>query len=130
MKLIIAGSRRLTIAAPIKAFLTSTVAMFEEPVTEVVSGGARGVDSIGEEWARENGIPVKRFPAEWNKHGKRAGPLRNVEMAKYADALIAVWDGESPGTKHMIAEAERRGLTTIQIAMDLPPHREGTENGR
>jgi hypothetical protein len=71
-------------------------------ISEVVSGTARGVDKLGEEWAERKGIPVKRFPADWNKHGKSAGYLRNVEMGEYADALLALWDGESRGTKHMI----------------------------
>jgi hypothetical protein len=72
------------------------------PVAEVVSGTARGVDQIGEEWAAEHDVPVKRFPADWNQHGKAAGYIRNEEMAKYADALVAVHVNESSGTGHMI----------------------------
>jgi hypothetical protein len=69
---------------------------------EVVSGCARGADQLGERWADERGYPVKRFPADWHKHGKRAGYLRNEEMAGYATHLVAFWDGRSRGTKHMI----------------------------
>lgn len=80
-------------------------------ITEVVSGACKeGVDRLGEEWAGRKGIPVKRFPADWNQYGRRAGPLRNREMAKYADALIAIWDGESRGTRNMIDEALREKL--------------------
>ncbi len=85
-----------------------TRAPFE--ITEIVSGTCKGVDQLGEEWAGRKGIPVKRFPADWNQYGRRAGPLRNREMAKYADALIAIWDGESRGTKNMIDEALREKL--------------------
>lgn len=76
----------------------------------VISGTASGVDTLGERWAKENDIPVFRCPADWNKHGKRAGYLRNVEMAQGADALVAVWDGESRGTRHMIDIARRMSL--------------------
>lgn len=71
-------------------------------VTEVVSGGARGVDVLAIDWAVTNWVPWKEFPADWQKYGKKAGILRNVEMGDYADALVAVWDGDSRGTKHMI----------------------------
>jgi hypothetical protein len=74
---------------------------------EIVSGGARGVDTFGEIYARDNCIKVKVFPADWNTHGKKAGYLRNVQMAEYADALLAIWDGESKGTKHMIDTMKR-----------------------
>jgi hypothetical protein len=77
---------------------------------EIVSGGARGADLLGERFAKENGISIKRFPANWNLHGKSAGPIRNKQMAQYADGLICFWDGESRGTKNMIDEATSRGL--------------------
>jgi len=84
--------------------------IIEWPITEVVSGGAKGVDRLGELWAQKRNIPITRFPAEWNKYGKRAGYIRNKEMALYADALLAIWDGESKGTKHMIDSALEQGL--------------------
>lgn len=71
-------------------------------ITEIVSGCAKGADSLGEEWALEANKPVKRFPAEWHKYKKAAGPIRNMQMGDYADQLIAFWDGESKGTQHMI----------------------------
>lgn len=106
MKTIIAGSRTITS----KFVIGEAVLESKFDITEVVSGAARGVDEIGEQWAEEHGVPIKRFPAEWEFYGKRAGPVRNVEMAKYAEALVAVWDGKSKGTQHMIREAQKRGL--------------------
>lgn len=76
----------------------------------VVSGAAKGADSLGERWAIENGHQVERYPADWNKDGKAAGPIRNDKMAKVADSLIAFWDGNSRGTKSMIDLARKRGL--------------------
>jgi hypothetical protein len=84
-------------------------------ITEVVSGGAKGVDRLGEEWADRNNIPVKLFPAQWKEHGKAAGPIRNDAMAIYANALIAIWDGQSRGTKNMIDNAIKYKLKIIHI---------------
>lgn len=78
--------------------------------TEVVSGGCHGVDQAGEEWARAHGVPVRVFPANWSLHGRAAGPMRNRTMAGYAEALLAIWDGTSRGTKNMIDEAKTSGL--------------------
>lgn len=81
-----------------------------------ISGTARGADSLGERFAEENGYELVRFPADWDKFGKRAGVLRNAEMAKYASVdghkgvLIVFWDGKSRGTEHMINIAKRYGL--------------------
>lgn len=79
-------------------------------ISEVVSGGAKGCDTYGEAWAKVNNIEIRRFPADWDRYGKGAGPIRNEEMAQYAEALIAVWDGRSSGTKDMIKRAETRQL--------------------
>lgn len=77
---------------------------------EIVSGGASGADALGERYAKDRGYKLKIFPADWAKYGRRAGPIRNREMAEYADALLAYWDGKSRGTKNMIEEARARGL--------------------
>lgn len=82
----------------------------------IVSGTARGADRLGEQYAEVAGYDVIKFPADWNGLGKKAGYVRNAEMAKYAVAdgncgvLIAFWDGKSRGTKHMIDLAEKNGL--------------------
>ncbi len=78
--------------------------------TVVVSGTARGVDLMGERWAKENNLPIERYPADWDKHGKPAGYIRNAEMADKAEDLLALWDGQSRGTMHMINLAKKKGL--------------------
>lgn len=78
--------------------------------SEVVCGMANGADLLGKQWAEENDIDVIEFPANWTKYGKSAGPVRNIEMANYATHLIAFWDGESKGTKHMIDVAKKHNL--------------------
>lgn len=118
MKVIVAGSREITDAS----IVADAIAASGFEVTEVVSGTARGVDKLGEAWARARKIPITPFPANWNQLGKAAGVLRNAEMAKYADALVAIWDGESPGTKHMIDEATRRGL---RVHVTIPKKESG-----
>lgn len=106
MKTIIAGSRTIT------DYGTVEQAIIESGfyISEVVSGKAKGVDTLGEQWATKNGLPIEAFPANWDEYGKSAGPIRNKEMAEYADALIAVWDGNSRGTQHMIITAVQAGL--------------------
>lgn len=76
----------------------------------VVCGKARGADTLGEKYAKERGYVINYFPADWDKHGKAAGYIRNEEMAKNADALVAFWDGKSRGTKNMIELANQYGL--------------------
>ena len=71
-------------------------------ITQIVSGCARGADKLGERYAQEKGIPLAKFPADWETLGKRAGFIRNKQMAEYSDVLIAFWDGSSRGTQHMI----------------------------
>jgi len=77
---------------------------------EIVSGACKGADLLGEQYAKEKGHKLTQFPANWKRYGKAAGPKRNQEMANYADALIAFWDGRSNGTKNMIDLATNAGL--------------------
>lgn len=106
MRTIIAGSREVTdYALVLEAACNSGF-----KITEIVSGGARGVDRLGEQLGEEFSIPIIRFIPDWAKYGNGAGHLRNTEMAEYAQALIAIWDGYSPGTKNMINTAKRLGL--------------------
>src|SRR3990172_8053797 len=106
MKVIIAGSRSIT---SFDAVLNA-IQCAQMDITEVVSGGAKGVDTLGERWAMKNTVPIKRFLPDWAQFGKSAGPRRNEQMAQYADGLIAVWDGKSRGTAHMIERARKEGL--------------------
>ncbi len=108
MKVIIAGSRGITDPA----YLQAVMAEIDDPnldITEVVCGMAKGADMLGFDWATENNIPVKRFFPDWDRYGKRAGIIRNREMGDYADALIALWDGSSHGTTHMIGYMKHLG---------------------
>jgi hypothetical protein len=106
MRVIIAGTR--SISSPEEVSLAIRQSGF--PVTEIVSGGCGGVDRVGEAWATTNRIPTKVFYAEWQIYGRAAGPIRNAKMAEYADALVAVWDGESRGTRSMIDLAGKSGI--------------------
>lgn len=99
MKLIIAGGRDLK---PSYQFILSAINMLGiSNISEIVCGGAQGVDSEGEHFASHMDLPVKYFPADWDKYGKAAGPIRNGQMANYADALLLIWDGDSKGSKNM-----------------------------
>ena len=117
IKVIIAGTRDFNDYA----FLKKNVDYFLQGINpnseeiEIVSGNARGADKLGERYAKEYNLPVKLFPANWDKYGKRAGYLRNQEMANYSDVLIAFWDEKSKGTKHMIDIAKKQDLTVIVV---------------
>lgn len=94
MKVIIAGSRHMPFS--MYPLIQQAVDKSGFNITEVVCGMARGADMFGAKWAYENKIPVKKFPADWDKHRKAAGYIRNAEMAQYADAaIIFIWDGSS-----------------------------------
>lgn len=118
MKVIIAGSRDIgSTVYNGRRIQTCSISAIDDAVeesgfsiTEVVSGCAFGVDKLGEVWAETNDIPIKKFPADWDLHGRKAGYVRNSQMADYADALIAVWDGKSRGTANMIELAKKKGL--------------------
>ena len=106
MKVIIAGGRNIHDYS----LVLSAIRESEFIPTEIVSGMAPGIDTLAVQYSQENNLPLAEFHADWNKHKKAAGPIRNREMANYGDALIAIWDGESRGTKNMIEEATKRGL--------------------
>jgi YspA, cpYpsA-related SLOG family len=112
MRVIIAGSRTITDYAR----LCDAVRRSGFAVSRVVSGMAAGVDSLAVRYAALHGLPCDRFPAEWRKYGRSAGYRRNVQMAQHADALIALWDGQSPGTRHMIETAKARGLAVFVLS--------------
>ena len=112
MKTIIAGSRNLY---PTHTQIDAAVAASGFTITEEVSGTAPGVDRCGEQWAAAREIPIASFPANWALHGRSAGYKRNAEMAAYAEALIAFWDGKSKGTLHMIDLAKKHGLQVFTV---------------
>lgn len=100
MRTIIAGSR----ACSDYNTLLRAISDIDRIITTVISGTAQGADKLGERWAEKNNIPVERYPAFWELYGKSAGYVRNETMATRAlhGALLALWDGKSKGTKHMI----------------------------
>ena len=119
MKVIIAGSRDFNNYEYMKQMLDQQIYELAEElnlldeVVEIVSGRARGADKLGEKYSKDRDYGLKIFPADWKRYGKRAGYLRNEQMAQYADVCICFWDGESRGTKHMIDLANRYGLKVI-----------------
>lgn len=108
MRVIVAGSRSFTEADyPLVREVCLASGYW---YSEVISGGAHGVDLLGERFAAEIGVPVRRMLADWDRYGRGAGPRRNEAMAKQANALVAVWDGASRGTADMIRRARSTGL--------------------
>lgn len=107
-KVIIAGGREYSDYDTVEEVCNNRIS--NKSNLRVVSGGASGADALGERYAKENNYKLMIFKANWRKHGRSAGPIRNKAMALYADALIAFWDGKSRGTKHMIDTAKASGL--------------------
>ncbi len=116
MRTIIAGSRGINDPVTV----SDAIVHSKFDITEVLSGTADGVDRQGELWAIENGVPLAQYPADWREHGRSAGFVRNKVMADNADALIAIWDGDSPGTKMMIDIAKKRKLSVFIAEVDTP----------
>ncbi len=108
MKVILAGTRHFNNYELLKKRCDRILS--NQSDIEIVSGGARGADRLGEIYANEMGYSITRFLAEWNVLGKKAGMVRNEQMAQYADALIAFWDGKSRGTYNMIDLAKKYKL--------------------
>ena len=106
MKTIIAGSRKITDYN----VLEEAIASSGFHVSEVISGGAKGVDSLGEWYATKNNLPLTIIKAQWDRYGRSAGFIRNEAMAMEGEALIAVWDAESRGTANMISLARKYKL--------------------
>lgn len=106
MRVIIAGGRDITDFW----LLQDAVEESGFDIETVVSGGAKGVDAMGEIFAEEMNLKLNIYEADWERHGRAAGPIRNRKMAENADALIAIWDGKSRGTKNMIETATKLGL--------------------
>lgn len=120
MKTIIAGSRSIVdMDVVVNAIQESK---FE--ITRLLCGMAQGVDLLGLAWAMQNYIPWDEYPAIWRPDGiydPEAGFKRNQEMADKADALIAVWDGESGGTEDMIDRAKKAKLRKFIWNIKKPP---------
>jgi len=113
MKLAVIGSRNFHDAALLQEILLP----YLPDTTLVISGGAKGVDTLAENWARENGIEVQIFPADWARYGRGAGRVRNHDIIQSCDQCIAFWDGNSKGTKHSIdlCKKYRKHLRVVEV---------------
>ena len=118
MKVIVAGGRDFKDYKLLKETLDN----FQQEcgiITEIISGGARGSDKLGEQYANENSIHIKRFVPDWKGLGKKAGFVRNRQMGDYAKEhngmLVAFWDKQSKGTKGMIEYANKIGLKCVVV---------------
>jgi hypothetical protein len=109
-RVIIAGSRNFNNYELLKNEMDYLLQNKVNGAIVIVSGKARGADSLGERYAQERGYFVDEYPADWNTYGKSAGYRRNVQMAENADALVLFWDGFSKGSGHMLNIAREKGL--------------------
>ncbi|MBO5726732.1 MAG: hypothetical protein J6S00_06705 [Clostridia bacterium] len=82
-------------------------------VTEIVSGGAKGIDTCAKNYAQVNNLKYTEFLPEYNKYGRRAPLMRNLQIIEYADIVVAFWDGISKGTKFVIENCEKQNKTVI-----------------
>jgi hypothetical protein len=105
MKLAVVGSRTFNNYDLLKCKLD--VIHEKKVITCIISGGAKGADSLAEKWSKENNIETLIFKPDWDKYGKRAGFLRNEDIIKNSDAVVAFWDGISHGTKNDIDLAKK-----------------------
>lgn len=108
-KIIVAGSRDFFDYEFLKERLDNALKNITEEI-EIVSGKAKGADTLGEQYAKERGYKIKEFPADWNGLGRKAGPLRNEEMAKYANACVVFRKNFSRGSSDMINRAKNHLL--------------------
>lgn len=113
MKLVVAGSRNWEDKEAVYTAIYSVHRTI--PITEIVSGGCKGVDTIAEEWAFDNKVPVTRFPAKWEEYGPAAGPIRNDEMALYADAALVLRFTVSKGSENMVERANMHCIPCWEI---------------
>ena len=117
MKILICGSRDVDEQEVLAALCKLTLELSNHIVDlhdmEIILGGARGVDKIAEKWFRDAGVPIKVFTANWEEYGRRAGILRNIKMLNYlgdSGMVVAIHNGDSPGTAFVIKEAKSRNL--------------------
>lgn len=129
IRIIVAGSREFNNYELLNEVLEGFIDKMNKDSITIVSGRAKGADTLGEVFAENHNLKCEKFPADWEKYGKEAGFIRNGEMAKYASeeghhgVLFAFWDGRSNGTKDMINKA-----TTNDIEKHIIVYKEN-ENG-
>ena len=119
MKLAVVGSRNFDDYEFLKKILNY------HPCTQIISGGARGADSLAKRYATEHGIPIKEFMPDWDVYGKSAGYIRNEKIVDTSDELVAFWNGISRGTKHSLTLAENAGKPVYKYWPPEPDLMEG-----
>ena len=116
MRVIIAGGRDIAVSDDeMDMYVDEWERIHGTRLRSVVCGMARGVDTSGRNWAERRGVPVWQYPADWDTHGRSAGPIRNREMAENADGLILVWDGTSRGSASMLSLAREHKLRIYEV---------------
>jgi hypothetical protein len=110
MRLAIIGSRTFTDYELLKQEVSKL-----GDIEEIISGGARGADSLGIRYAKENNITSIEYLPDWEEYGKSAGFRRNIDIVNVADFVLAFWDGKSKGTKHALDFAEKSGKDSLII---------------
>lgn len=112
MRVIIAGGRANTkYETVVEAVLEATKVGIT--ITEIFEGGCTGSDRLARKYAQEHSIPYRTFEANWKQYGLNAGPIRNKNMVKEGDALIALWDGQTRGTGDIIKQAKKKGIPVV-----------------
>lgn len=121
-RVLVCGGRHFTGRALLYMNLDDLLSHHKDTAVEIISGHASGADSLAEQYAVERGIMLRTFPADWNKYGKAAGPIRNADMLSYImskdsfPTVIAFWNGYSRGTKDMITKARNAGVP-VKVVM-------------
>lgn len=115
INVIVAGGRDFSDYQLMKSKLDIILKNLDKSRIRIVSGGAKGADSLGERYAIEKKYELLVIKAKWEKHGNAAGPIRNREMAEIGNYCVVFWDGQSRGSKNMIEEAKKRNIPTKVI---------------
>ena len=112
MKVAIIGSRNLRVI--------NLEDYIPQEATEIVSGGARGIDTCAREYAKAHSLKLTEFLPEYSKYGKAAPLKRNIQIINYADEVVAFWDGKSAGTKHVISNCKKQNKKVTVHIVPLP----------
>ena len=118
MRVAIVGSRNIEYDNLQKKAYALLCQNIPSGATEIVSGGAVGIDTLAELYAKQNGLPMKVFKPDYAKYGKRAPLVRNDEIIHYAQYVLAIWDGSSRGTAYTVAACIKDGIPVKVVTLD------------
>lgn len=123
MRVLVCGCRNLSGYIGFKNYIYESMSIFhtQTKITKLIEGGASGVDYVAKQWAIVNKIPIKEFPAEWDKYNKSAGSIRNQQMIDEGkpDIVIAFWDGKSRDTLDMISRAISNRINVSIVSLNF-----------